>query len=69
MVCFNENKAENILKFLEKNVEIKLENQEVITSLSDNKGKRNKNGSNDNNILPSKIKYIDEGNNNYKKYF
>ena len=69
VVCFNENKAENILKFLEKNVEIKLENQEVITSLSDNKGKRNKNGSNDNNILPSKIKYIDEGNNNYKKIF
>ena len=69
MVCFNENKAEYILKFLEKNVEIKLENQEVITSLSDNKGKRNKNGSNDNNILPSKIKYIDEGNNNYKKIF
>ena len=68
VVCFNENKAENILKNLEKNVEVKLENQEVITSLSENKGKQNKNNSNNDNELPNKIKFVDNGN-KYKKIF
>ena len=67
VVCFNENKADNILKNLDKNIEVKLENQEVIISLSENTGKRGK--SEKKNILPNKIKFIDDGNNKYKKIF
>ena len=66
VVCFNENKAENILKNLDKNVEVKLENQEVITTLSENKGKQN--NSNNDNTIPNKIKFVDNGN-EYKKIF
>ena len=68
VVCFNENKADNILKYLEKNIEVKLENQEVLTSLSENTGNKNKNNSEENK-WPSKIKFIDDGNNKYKKIF
>ena len=67
VVCFNENKADNILKYLDKNIEVKLENQEVIISLSENTGKRGK--SEKKNILPNKIKFIDDGNNKYQKIF
>jgi formyltetrahydrofolate synthetase len=68
VVCFNESKADNILKNIEKNIEVKLENQEVITSESENKGKKGKNDLNT-NVIPNKIKFIDNGNNKYKKIF
>ena len=68
IVCFNENKADYILKYLEKNVEMKLENQEIITSLSDNIGNKNKKNSEDNK-LSGKVKFINNGNDKYKNIF
>ena len=68
VVCFNENKADVILNRINKNIEVKLENQEVFISESENKSKKGKNDLNS-QILPNKIKFIDDGNNEYKKIF
>ena len=45
-----------------------MENQEVFISESENKSKKGKNDLNS-QILPNKIKFIDDGNNEYKKIF
>ena len=64
-VCFNENKANNILKFCNLIVDVELQNMEVIFNKS--KGFKSKNSYND-NYNNNKIQIVNSGN-KYKKIF
>ena len=72
VVCFNEEKANNILKLLNKKVEVNLENQEVLikeaVSSNNQNNKVNNNEEKEENEEIKKVQVLKTGN-NYKKIY
>ena len=66
VVCFNNDKAEQLLKFVNKNVDIKIVGQEVLITLGSNKN--NNNNNNFGNETLQKVNLVNPGE-NYKKIF
>ena len=65
VVCFNNGKADQLMKFVNKNVEVKIVGQEVLITLGGS-GKKNQN--NLENEMKQKINLVNPGE-NYKKIF
>ena len=71
IVCFNEQKANDILKLINKNSEINLENQEIIIKESNEKvmADEKNNKENDDNIEPTKKVQVLKTGDKYKKIY
>ena len=67
-VCFNEKKSDEIIKLLEKNIEVKVENQEFIFNIFNQDVSDDKNQNKNNNDINKKVEIADIGN-EYKKIF